>query len=322
MFTLAPNQLLSITGPTGTGKTALAAHLAAAWLQAGRGVSVISLDSRQVYAEFPLLSVADLPVWHQLQITYPGLQVYNLASLHLHEDWSFGVLLNTAREQILAAHRENHDIILVGGTIVCHERLLQTSGDFTSIPPDDNVRFAAENMTVPELQAWLSRLAPDVAANLNPSDRANPRRLVRHIEVALAQKLHLPDHTYPQLARLEQCWYLPAVDPATLRPFIHERVQARFADPAVRHEVHQVLLDWPDILDQPKLLDRTPLGFRQLALLEKNQISPQQALTDWQNAEWHYARHQLTWCRRLSADHHAHLINQRELLADEPPVRL
>ena len=64
---LKPDQLLSIAGPTGTGKTDLAATLATAWLQAGRGVSVISLDSRQVYAEFPQLRVADLPIWAKLQ---------------------------------------------------------------------------------------------------------------------------------------------------------------------------------------------------------------------------------------------------------------
>ncbi len=320
---LKPDQLLSIAGPTGTGKTDLAATLASAWLQAGRGVSVISLDSRQVYAEFPQLSVADLPIWEKLQTAYPStLHVYNLATLRLHEDWSFGVLLNSAREQVGLARRRADQIILVGGTIVCHERLLQTSGDFTSIPPDDNVRFAAENMSVEELQSWLERLDNDMYQKMNQSDVHNPRRLVRHIEIALATKLHLPDHSFPSLTHITQLWYLPDVSPEKLRPQIYQRVQTRFHDPAVRAEVRQVLADWPDILDQPKILNRTPLGFTQLALLEKNEIDVATALKDWQHAEWQYARRQLTWCRRLTADHHPYLINQRELLPDKTPVSL
>lgn len=317
MWQASPHQLLSIAGPTGSGKTATAVTLARHWLQAGRGVSVISLDSRQVYQEFPLLSVADLDTWQPLIDTHQStFHLYNLAALHLHEDWSFGVLLNAAREQVQVAHSRGDQIILVGGTIVCHQRLLQTTGDFTTIPPDDNVRFAAENMTVDELQNWLEKLDPDTYTAMNTSDRANPRRLVRKIEIALAHRLHLPEHDFSTLQSLTQYWYIPTLARDQLQANVTARVQNRFTDPAVHQEVQRVLQDWPDILTQPKLLSRTPLGFTQLALLETNRLDANHALQNWLHDEWHYAKKQLTWCQRLISDHHTHLIDQRELIPD------
>ena len=321
MYKLPPSSLLSITGPTGTGKTAIAARLATAWLEAGLSVAIISLDSRQVYQEFPTLSVADLEIWADLGQKYgERLRVYNLGSLQLHEDWSFGVLLNSAREQIQRSLEEKRQIIAVGGTCVCHQRLLQTQGDFTSIPPDDNVRFAAENMSVSELQSWLKKIDESTFLSMNPSDSANPRRLVRKIEIVLAHKLQLPKPDEQALSQLTQYWCLPLVEPAKLRAHLGKRIQTRFRDPRCRQEVHSVLTTWPEILDTPKLLSRTPLGFVQLAHLERGEWSEQQALDDWNLAEWHYARHQLTWSKKLRADHHTYLIDQRELFPDETPV--
>ena len=323
MYQLPSSSLLSITGPTGSGKTAAAAALARQWLENNLSVAIISLDSRQVYQEFPVLSVADLDIWQPLQRTYgERLRVYNLSSLRLHEDWSFGVLLTSAREQISHSLKQGRQIIAVGGTCVCHERLLQTQGDFTNIPPDDNVRFAAENMSVGELQEWLKKIDTSVFNSMNPSDRANPRRLVRKIEIALAHKLHLPQHNDSALASMTQYWYLPNVEATSLRARIHQRVQQRLADPQCQREVSQVLQDWPEILTTPKLLSRVPLGFVQLARWQQKEWTQQQALTNWQNAEWHYARQQLTWSKKLRADHHTHLIDQRELLADETPISL
>lgn len=326
MYLPDKNTILSIVGPTGSGKTALTARYARALLEHGEHVSVISLDSRQIYIEFPHLSVADLDTWQSLTHEFPeSFTIYNLARLHLHEDWSFGVLLHDARNQALTAHARGDRIILSGGTLICHQRFLELADDDTAIPPDDNVRFAAENMSLAELQAWLQKLDANAFHQLNDSDRANPRRLVRHIEITLARRLGTANqvHTdYTGLNDLHQVFCQTSIDRDTWHKQITARVETRFHDSHCRQEVSQVLADWPEILQTPKLLSRTPLGFSELAGVLQGTLDPANALGHWQTAEWHYAKRQLTLLRQLITDHHAHLIDQGEILADNTPVSL
>ena len=54
-------KLLCLVGPTGSGKTAAALHLAAALESAGRPVTVINADSRQVYCDFPIITAQPSP---------------------------------------------------------------------------------------------------------------------------------------------------------------------------------------------------------------------------------------------------------------------
>ncbi len=326
MYLPDKNTILSIVGPTGSGKTALTAAYTRQLLEHGERVSVISLDSRQIYLEFPHLSVADLETWQTLTNAFPQqLTVYNLARLHLHEDWSFGVLLHDARNQALSAHTRGDRIILSGGTLICHQRFLELTNDDTAIPPDDNVRFAAENMTVTALQDWLQRLDADALNRLNPSDRANPRRLVRHIELTLAHRLGTAKQVqseYDGLRVFTQVFCQTNIPRDQLREKIFARVVQRFHDPHCRQEVSRALEAWPDILENAKLLSRTPLGFRELAGVISGTIDPKTALANWQTAEWHYVKRQLTLLRQLIADHHAHLIDQGEILTHHSPVSL
>ena len=48
--------LICLVGPTGSGKTAAALRLARLLKRAGRAAVVLNADSRQVYADFPLIT--------------------------------------------------------------------------------------------------------------------------------------------------------------------------------------------------------------------------------------------------------------------------
>ncbi|MBQ6438029.1 hypothetical protein IJJ12_01445 [bacterium] len=319
--TLAPHEFLSVVGPTGTGKTALALRLATPWLRQSHPVTVISVDARQIYREFPRLSVSDLAAWQSLQQEFGDqlLHFYNLNSVSIDSDFSFGTLLSSARTQLSSALAAHHYVLVVGGTLVCHEQLRPLSHDHTSVPPDDNVRFAAENMDTPALQQWLERVDAPALAAMNPSDRANPRRLVRKIEIALYRSVHAgasPSAPWPYRQLFLSTCDPTTVDTTALHAHLDARVAARFADPIVQKEVADFIIAHPHWHTDDRLSNQLPLGAAQLAQFLAGGLSASSALSSWQIAEWHYARRQLTFLRRLLADRHADLIDQREILAD------
>ena len=313
---MSEQTVLSIIGPTGSGKTAWAGKLVDKWCQQGQSVSVISLDSRQVYRELTHISVAEWEWWQQQQKKYQTLlTVHNIADRSIWEEWSFGLLLAKSRQQLAQALAQERQVIAVGGTLVCHERLLVQSQDVTAVPPNDNIRFAAENMTVEQLQAWLQKIDSATWQQLNHSDRLNPRRLVRKIEIAIAGKTgQIP--TSALLPRVRQRWLVPDYDRQQLEVKVKERVSERLRDKQVQTEVRQLLEVKSDLLADEKIVSRLPLGCTQMIRYLTDEWTIEQAEKDWQRQEWQYAKKQLTWVKKLVFDHHADLVDKREILAN------
>ncbi|MBQ6154452.1 PhoH family protein [bacterium] len=332
--------VVSVIGPTGSGKTELAVKLAQQWLAQGEQVAVISLDTRQCWRELPLLSVADAAGWEHLMQLFgkQNLQVYNLASVPLNSNWSFGTLLAAAREQLQTAQAAGHRIITVGGALICQQRLLWQENDVTSVPPDDNVRFAAEAMNVEQLQSWLRRVDLATWEQMNHSDQCNPRRLVRKIEIALAKKMGIVDQKQEKIP-VNQVFLLPERAKKLEETKIAARVLQRWQDVAVRQEVIKVMAKFKDWASNEQLQSQLPLGFMQLASwlqYQKQEITPflatlwqnqaqelsfnaqqveQLLLNDWQKKEWHYAKRQMTLLRQILADSQTYLIDEREISA-------
>ncbi len=199
-------KIISIVGPTATGKTKLALTMAKEMQDSHgyTGVDIISADSRQVYHGFEILSGADLGDFRMMgfgwqkkaQFTYPYLtkdkdlaekiRLHGAAIIDLTEDWSLGQFHQLATEVIESAREDRRLVIVVGGTMLYHDHLL-TKNDQITVPPNPELRAKADQMTVAELQTQLQKLDPTRFDQLNESDLMNSRRLVRHLEIALAQ---------------------------------------------------------------------------------------------------------------------------------------
>ncbi len=197
---LKKKQLLSVVGPTASGKTDLAIKIIQKWQQEQKKVEVVSLDTRQIYKQLPILSGADLENYQALlstclmpaEITETELikteseqiRIFNLANRQIDEAWSMGQMLTQLQLILRVAEQNDRRVILVGGTILYHQRVLQAN-QLVQIPPNDNLRFAAEAMSVAQLQNWLKKIDEPTWLQLNESDRSNQRRLIRKIEIAL-----------------------------------------------------------------------------------------------------------------------------------------
>ncbi|MDZ7587156.1 MAG: tRNA dimethylallyltransferase, partial [Patescibacteria group bacterium] len=124
----------------------------------------------------------------------------------------------------------------------------------------------------------LERLDSGRAKAMNRSDRNNPRRLIRAIEVAGAAK------DQPARSNLEAIWIGLKTPLKVLDKRIEERVDKRVKAGAIK--------EWERLRRRFKkdLPSMSAIGYRELPDIAK-----------WVRAEKQYARRQLTWFKKNKA---------------------
>lgn len=173
---------LVIYGPTVTGKTDLALKLA----QKFNG-ELISADSRQVYK---LLDIGTGKVGINSKVKkrsnvwiVDGVKIYGFDLVDPGENFSVSQFYKFGSDQIAAVHSENKLPIVVGGTGYYIKSLIKPF-DSLGIPPNLTLRNKLEKFSKEDLFLHLKKINPKKAESLNNSDKNNPRRLIRAIEIA------------------------------------------------------------------------------------------------------------------------------------------
>lgn len=163
-----------LLGPTASGKTALGVRLALRY----KG-EIVSADSRQVYKGMDIGSGKDLGEYKVGKKVVP---------YHLIDVVSPNTEFNLAKYQKLAL-KAIADIIkrgklpiIVGGTGLYLQALVDNYR-LSVVKPDLGKRRELEALSREELFQRLEKLKPDFAHKLNNSDKNNPRRLVRYLEI-------------------------------------------------------------------------------------------------------------------------------------------
>jgi len=185
-------QMVTILGPTASGKTVLAARLAAEI-----GGEVISADSRQVYRGMDIgtgkdladYTVGDCQVpYHLVDIVEPG-EKYNV--FEYQRDFL------KAYESITA---KGLTPVLCGGTGLYIESVLK-GYRLLPVPEDKALRSQLESKSLPELTEMLTRLKAENGSVMhNTTDVDTVKRAVRAIEIELFYK-HTPveERSFPKL---------------------------------------------------------------------------------------------------------------------------
>ena len=249
------NKVLIICGPTATGKTKLALELAKKF-----NGELINADSRQVYVGLDALTGKDrsveIPIW-----------LYDVAD----KEFSVAHFVHLAREAIETIQSRGKLAIVVGGTGF-YLRALTESIDTLSIPPNWKLRRQLETLSVEELQKRVDRKRLE---KMNDSDRKNPRRLIRAIEVA-GRPGKAAQPTY------DAVWIGLTAPLPVLKQRIEERIKERF-DKATR----EIKDDLPTIL-----------GLNIVRKFIGGEIGKEEAIAKWTQLEYQYAKRQMTWFRK------------------------
>lgn len=167
------NKSLIITGPTATGKTKLGIEIAQKY-----GGEIISADSRQVYRYMDIGTGKDREECKRAGIPLHGTDLVD-------PDYHFNVsdFCDFAIPKIAEIHKRGKLPIVVGGTAQYIRALIEPFATL-NVPPDETLRQLLSQEPVEKLQQILQQKDPQKWEKMNESDKNNPRRLVRAIEIA------------------------------------------------------------------------------------------------------------------------------------------
>lgn len=291
-----PLRVVVICGSTATGKTKLAVSLAHHF-----DGEIVNADSRQMYAGLTVISGKDtepgrVPVDQQTRIfrgqKFP-LVTYaiNAVPIWLYDITQAGNALSVSHFVSLASWviedivRRGKLPILVGGTGFYLSSLLGTVGTL-HVPQNKRLREELGKMTRASLQQMLA--TGDIARwqHMNVSDRNNPRRLIRAIEVAEWKKSHKPRVT-KQIV-YDAFWAGLSLTDKELSQRIRDRVDKRYASGALQEARSLQNLGH----DLPAM---SAIGLPILIRENNGEISHEEARSLWIRSELQYAKRQKTW---------------------------
>ena len=274
-----------ITGPTASGKSAIALRLA----QAVSG-SIINADASQLYADLRLISARPSPaeealVPHRLYGVLDGNEIASAAR------WA-----GMARTVIDAELAGGRVPILVGGTGMYLATLLDGIAPVPEIAPD--VRAGVRALATPDAIAALAAEDPVLAARLLPGDRQRTLRGLEVIRSTGQSLLYWQRHRTGGIATHHDMRRFVVDVP---RPLLHERATARLwqmAEAGAVAEAAALLArQLPD--DRPVL---RALGVAQFGAVAAGTQALPDAVAAAAAATRQYQKRQTTWARGQAAD--------------------
>ena len=271
-------KLLIITGPTASGKTAEAIRLAREM-----GTEILSCDSRQFYREMRI-GVAR-PSDEELAAAFHHF----IACRSVTEPYNISDYERDAMKVVQRLFAEGRDtVIAVGGSGLYVDALRL---GVTAMPdPTPELRARLQQMPLEEKRAQLQMLDPEYYARV---DLRNPVRLQRALEVCYMTGLPYsrPRPFDVEIRVLGTPWspFLP-MDADVLRQRIDLRVDQMVAD-GLLDEVRT-------LLPYRHLSTLRTVGYRELFPVLDGTRNLADAVAEIKLNTWHYARKQMTWCRR------------------------
>ena len=273
-------RLITILGPTASGKTTLAAHLAACLGDA----EIISADSRQVYRGMDIGTGKDLADYnvdgkvipfHLIDICEAG-EKYNL--FRFQQDF------HAAYNDILSRHCQP---ILCGGTGLYIESVLK-GYKMEAVPENPALREQLKDCSLQELRQILETYK----TLHNVTDLDTPKRAIRAIEIQAYYREH---------GTLERDF--PAIESLIIGVDIDRELRRQRISERLRHRLEQ-----EDMVGEVRrLLERVPaedimyygLEYKYLTLYCLGRLSYDEMVRQLEIAIHQFAKRQMTWFRGM-----------------------
>lgn len=277
-------KILVVCGPTATGKTSLGIKLAKKF-----NGEIVSCDSRQVYKH---MNIGTGKEWDK------DVKIWGYDLVEPSEKYNVSEYFKTVKVIISDIWQRNKLPILVGGTGLYIKSIIDGIPT-VDIPRSESLRNSIESLSVQELYEKLATLDSSKAASLNSSDRTNPRRLVRAIEVAV---WNVENETQKQVIEKRDSVLDKDVDVLmigltaennVLLNNIESRVEKRMEEGFI-DEVEELLkmgISW-------KEQSMNSLGYKESEAFFKNGQTYEDFISLWIRNEMKYVKRQLTWFKK------------------------
>jgi len=300
-------KIVVICGPTASGKTSLGVSLASRFTG-----EIVSADSRQVYqlmdigtgkdvkrAEFKVKN-SQLKKAVEKKINIPfklgiyqirGVPLWGLDLVKPDQLFSLASWLGFAEEIIKDIWQRKKLPIIVGGTGFWIKALLE-GVETVGFPPDYQLRKKLTGLTVGQLKQSLRKVWPQRLEKMNQSDKNNPRRLIRAIEVGRKKGRKVLE----EKKGLDGSFLVIGLKAPTkfLYQKIDRRVEQRIKQGA-EQEVKELIkkgYGW-------QLQAMTAAGYQEWRPFFKKKTSLKKVIQRWKYNEHQLARRQLTWFNKF-----------------------
>lgn len=287
------SKLLVVLGPTATGKTELALFLAKIF-----NGELVSCDSRQVYKGLDI-GTGKLPSnsTYEVKRMGPRRSVWVINGIRV---WMYDVVKPEKQytvadyvkdvNRVIGEIRERGKLpIIVGGTGLYLKALLYGLANL-AIPVDKNLRKKLRELSKEDLQKRLKKISLKRWNSLNKSDRENPRRLFRALELEAS-----PHRVYPRGEIVS--YNVLKIGLKAPPDILYEKINKR---------VYQWIGE--GIIDETKNLIKhgvskkriREIGLQYAVILEylDNKMSKEELIEKMQTKVRQYAKRQLTWFKK------------------------
>ena len=272
--------MITILGPTASGKTKLAVHLASHLADA----EIISADSRQVYRGMDIGTGKDLADYsiggkdipfHLIDICEAG-EKYNL--FRFQQDF------HSAYDDILSRHRQP---ILCGGTGLYIESVLK-GYKMEAVPENPTLREQLKDCSLQELKKILE----GYKTLHNVTDLDTTKRAIRAIEIQAYYREHgTLERDFPAIDSLIVG---VSIDRELRRQRISERLRYRLEQQDMVGEIQRLLKHVP-----AENLIYYGLEYKYLTLYCLGQLSYDEMVKQLEIAIHQFAKRQMTWFRGM-----------------------
>lgn len=275
------NKLITIVGPTSSGKSELAVQIAKKF-----NGEIISCDSRQIYQGMDIGTGKVTGRWGKKSYLYKSIPHYCIDYVDPKKQYSVSLFQKDAQNALLDIRGRGHLPILCGGTGLWVDAVVHNQ-KLPEVKPNPALRRKLEKQSLDELYNQLKQLDPDRAAVI---DWHNKRRLVRALEIVLTTGQPVP--------KLEKnpsenvLWVGIYPGQAELYKKIDKRLKDRLKVGMV-NEVQKLrrTLPW-------KKLEDFGLEYKFVSLYLQKKLKRQEMEQQLSFAIKHYAKRQMTWFRK------------------------
>lgn len=287
-------RLLVILGPTSTGKTDLALKLAKKF-----NGELVSCDSRQVYKGLDIgtgkmpseLKIEKGNGWWQVN----GGKIWMYDVADWRKQYTVYDYVNDASKIINQILKRGKLPIIVGGTGLYFKALLEGLPTL-EIPVNLKLRKALEKLSLHQLQDRLQK-STERWEKMNNSDRQNPRRLTRAMEIASADFTSEESLRATVRGGFKKNFNILKIGLTAPREILYKRIDER-----VINRLDQGMIEESEKLHKRGLsferMKQLGLEYGILADYLQGKISEIELVKVLQGKIHGYARRQITWFKK------------------------
>ena len=277
--------LIVITGPTASGKTAMSVEVAKVL-----GAEIVNADSMQIYKYMDIGTAK--PTVEERQ----GIPHHLIDIINPDEQFSVARYCECAKLAIDSIHAKGKPAVMVGGTGLYVDSLVNNI-QFSEIEPDEEYRAKTDALAEEKgneyIYNMLVEIDPDSANKISVSDR---KRIIRALEV-----YHLTGKTITW--HNEQSRSVPSPYNTTMfaidvaREILYDKINRRvdiMMDMGLVEEVKSIV----DMGIGKDTTAMQAIGYKEIVQYLDGEISIEEAVDKIKQGSRRYAKRQLTWYRR------------------------